>query len=315
MDLTAQLQQQGLMDENGNLESGQENPKTFLLVPPKESGNERGVYLTQKDIREIQLAKAAIAAGIRILMKTLSVTEEEISCLYIAGAFGNYIDPISAGIVGLIPRSLVSRIKPIGNAAGEGARIALLNKDERNMADKLAKSVQFVELAKGQGFSQATPLDCHTIELKPEVRQMCEANNCRMYDKCWSCPPGCGTLDECREKVVHYQQGILVQTTGLLEDDFDGEAMMETEALHKKHFYEFEKILRELYPGMLPIGAGCCTRCQKCTYPDEPCRFPKEAFSSMEAYGIVVARLCQANGLAYYYGPCTITYTSCYLLE
>ena len=59
---------------------------------------------------------------------------------------------------------------------------------------------------------------------------------------------------------------------------------METEAVHKQNFYEFEKMLRERWPGMLPIGAGCCTKCKTCTYPDAPCRFPEQAFSSMEAY-------------------------------
>ena len=66
---------------------------------------------------------------------------------------------------------------------------------------------------------------------------------------------------------------------------------------------------------MLPIGAGCCTKCKVCTYPDAPCRFPDQAFSSMEAYGMLVTQVCKANGLEYYYGPCTIAYTSCYLLE
>lgn len=182
------------------------------------------------------------------------------------------------------------------------------------MENMITDRNKITELAKAQGFSQAALLDCRTIELKPEVRQMCEANTCHMYGKCWSCPPGCGSLETCREKIAGYRYGVLVQTTGQLEDDLDGETMMETEALHKEHFYAFERVLRKQYPDMLAIGAGCCTKCAKCTYPDEPCRFPKEAFSSMEAYGMVVTQICQANGLAYYYGPCTITYTSCYLL-
>lgn len=182
------------------------------------------------------------------------------------------------------------------------------------MENMITDRNKITELAKAQGFSQAALLDCRTIELKPEVRQMCEANTCHMYGKCWSCPPGCGSLETCREKIAGYRYGVLVQTTGQLKDDLDGETMMETEALHKEHFYAFERVLRKQYTDMLAIGAGCCTKCAECTYPDEPCRFPKEAFSSMEAYGMVVTQICQANGLAYYYGPCTITYTSCYLL-
>lgn len=161
LDLTARLLQNGFIDENGNLQSGQEDPKVFVLVPPDASGNGKGVYLTQKDIREVQLAKAAIAAGIRVLMKTLSVTEKDISCLYIAGAFGNYMDPASAGAIGLIPPSLVERIRPIGNAAGEGAKIALLNAEEWQLADRLTAAVDFVELAALPEFQ-----DCFVDELE-----------------------------------------------------------------------------------------------------------------------------------------------------
>ena len=166
-----------------------------------------------------------------------------------------------------------------------------------------------------QGFSHVVLLDCDTIELKSEVRQMCAADTCHKYDKCWSCPPGCGSLEECEAKVRQYKYGIIVQTVGELEDVFDGEGMMETEARHKEYFVEFEKKLREIYPDMLAIGAGCCTKCKVCTYPDAPCRFPKQAFSSMEAYGMLVTQVCQANELQYYYGDCTIAYTSCSLLE
>ena len=72
---------------------------------------------------------------------------------------------------------------------------------------------------------------------------------------------------ECRKKIEKYREGIIVQTVGKLEDPLDGETMMETEAVHKQNFYEFEKMLRERWPGMLPIGAGCCTK-SKTRNPD-----------------------------------------------
>lgn len=170
-------------------------------------------------------------------------------------------------------------------------------------------------IGKQTGFTHITPLDCSTIQLLPEVRQMCANNTCHMYGKNWSCPPGCGTLEECEARVRQYTHGILVQTVGNLEDSMDVETMMETEANHKEHFFALEEILRPKYPAMLPIGAGCCTRCKECTYPDNPCRFPDKTFASMEAYGMLVTQVCQDNNLTYYYGPCTITYTSCFLLE
>ena len=107
---------------------------------------------------------------------------------------------------------------------------------------------------------------------------MCASDTCHKYNKCWSCPPGCGSLEECEKRVRNYKYGIIVQTVGELEDALDGESMMETEARHKEYFVEFEKKLREIYPDMLAIGAGCCTKCKVCTYPDAPCRFPKQVF-------------------------------------
>ena len=95
------------------------------------------------------------------------------------------------------------------------------------------------------GFSHVAPLDCSTIELMPEVRAMCEKNTCHRYGKCWSCPPGCGSLEECQKIIDAYQHGIIVQTVGELEDELDGETMMETEALHKEHFLSLEKELRK----------------------------------------------------------------------
>ena len=165
------------------------------------------------------------------------------------------------------------------------------------------------------GLTNVAYLNCSTIEVMQDVRDMCKSGNCHMYGKRWSCPPACGDLESCRQKINQYKEGIIVQTVGELEDSMDGEGMIRIESEHKKNFVEFEKYLRQLWPDMLAMGAGCCTKCKECTYPDAPCRFPRQAFSSMEAYGMLVTQVCQANGIKYYYGPCTMAYTSCYLLE
>ena len=69
------------------------------------------------------------------------------------------------------------------------------------------------QLCLSHGFTNVVPLACDTIELKPEVRQMCASDSCHKYNKCWSCPPGCGTLEECKQRVRKYKLGILVQTS------------------------------------------------------------------------------------------------------
>ncbi len=165
------------------------------------------------------------------------------------------------------------------------------------------------------GFDAAGELDCSTIMLRPEVRAACENNSCRRYGKSWSCPPGCGSLDECSARIRRYAKGLIVQTIGKLEDELDGEGMMEAARRHAQIFRRFARELRREYPGMLPIGTESCSACDLCSYPDAPCRDPLGASSPMEAYGMMVHDVCRANGMAYYHGKGTITYTGCFLLE
>lgn len=117
------------------------------------------------------------------------------------------------------------------------------------------------QLGKEIGFFKIEEMDTGKIKLLPEVRQMCSTDKCHMYGRNWSCPPACGTLEECGEDISGYTRGIIVQTKGELEDEFDGEGMMETEALHKEHFVEMHDRLKKEFPKLLSLGAGCCTRC------------------------------------------------------
>jgi len=173
---------------------------------------------------------------------------------------------------------------------------------------------EIIALAKECGFTTAGFLEPKNIELKEEVRAMCSSGKCGAYNNNWTCPPECGELSECRERISKYTEGIIVQTTGELEDSMDYETMMETGKQHKKNFAVLIEKLRKVYPDLLGLAAGGCSVCDKCAYP-EPCRFPEKAFSSMEAYGMVVSDVCKSNDMEYYYGPNTITYVGCYLLK
>lgn len=164
------------------------------------------------------------------------------------------------------------------------------------------------------GFSHAARLDAETLEPLDEVRAMCAADRCGLYANCWTCPPGCGTIEENAQAISRYRVGIIVQTTSALKDDFDYEGMQALGEAHAKCFRALHLALRDTFPGLLALGAGGCKLCEACTYPDAPCRRPLEAQSSMEAYGLLVSDVCQKNGLGYYYGPGTMTYTGCFLL-
>jgi len=112
-----------------------------------------GVALTQKDVREVQLAKAAIRAGIRILLNKLAMTDADIDRVLLAGAFGNYIRPASAVRIGLLPNVPLDRVQSVGNAAATGAQMLLISDECRERAARLAQKIQYVEIAHEKDFS------------------------------------------------------------------------------------------------------------------------------------------------------------------
>ena len=136
VDLVAALLARGDIDATGRLEDGD-----------KFDIGDTGVYQTQKDIREVQLAKAAMAAGLRLMAGRLGVQIDQIEEVDIAGAFGNYINPDSACAIGLLPAELRQAIVPVGNAAGAGAQLALTDAGVWAQAAELARSTEFLELA------------------------------------------------------------------------------------------------------------------------------------------------------------------------
>jgi uncharacterized 2Fe-2S/4Fe-4S cluster protein (DUF4445 family) len=125
------------------LRSGEDGPE-FALERADKTATGRDIVITQRDIREVQLAKAAIYTGARILMKRLGV--EKVDRVILAGAFGSYVDPESAMAIGLFPPCDLENVKAVGNAAGYGARMALLSKAMRMEAVRIARAVEYVEL-------------------------------------------------------------------------------------------------------------------------------------------------------------------------
>ncbi|NTW72106.1 MAG: DUF2284 domain-containing protein [Eubacteriaceae bacterium] len=171
------------------------------------------------------------------------------------------------------------------------------------------------EIAVSCGFSHVGYLDVGTITLMHEVRDACAENKCHAYGTNWSCPPGCGTLSECEERIKEYKRGLILQSTAILEDAFDVETMMSLGETHAESFDKFSLKLKEYHPNAMIIGAGACSKCTKCTFPDNPCRFPEKMTSSMEGLGMLVSNVCKDNDIPYYYGPNTITYVGCVLID
>ena len=131
-----------------------DNGKEFILTDEHRIEKKSPVRITQKDIRELQLAKGAICAGIKVLLGQMGVEAGEIDQVFLAGAFGNHIKKESALNIGLFPDISLDRIHLIGNAAGEGARMALASKVEARRATELAQIVEHIELSGRKDFQE-----------------------------------------------------------------------------------------------------------------------------------------------------------------
>jgi uncharacterized 2Fe-2S/4Fe-4S cluster protein (DUF4445 family) len=160
LDAMAQLYLAGVVDGSGRMLDGHarvravQDHREFVLVEKGESGAPAAVVLTQHDIRELQLAKAAIRTGIQVLLATSGRKEKELDQVLIAGAFGTYIDVASAVAIGMLPNLPLERFKQVGNAAGMGARMALISSTQRMKAQALASRVKYVELGSAPQFSE-----------------------------------------------------------------------------------------------------------------------------------------------------------------
>jgi len=167
--------------------------------------------------------------------------------------------------------------------------------------------------AREVGFDTVTPLEPGTLQARQDIRDMCNANKCMIFGKNWGCPPHCGTVAQCQEKMHSYSRGVLLQTVGHMTKAIDSKCFRETERRHLENFYALAELVRAEYPDALCLGAGGCRICKKCAWP-EPCRFPEKAVSSMEGYGLFVTQVCRDAGVPYHHGDRTITYTACVLL-
>jgi uncharacterized 2Fe-2S/4Fe-4S cluster protein (DUF4445 family) len=117
----------------------------YILAPGKYTTTGEPILVTQDDVRNIQLAKAALYAGAKLLMNRANVSG--VDHISLAGAFGSIIDPQHAMILGLIPDCALKSVNAVGNAAGDGARIALLNRNKRQEAQWIAHRIKYIETA------------------------------------------------------------------------------------------------------------------------------------------------------------------------
>jgi uncharacterized 2Fe-2S/4Fe-4S cluster protein (DUF4445 family) len=159
IDAVAHLYSAGVVDASGRM---QEHPRVrvtegqreFVLVSEEERGVAPAITITQHDVREIQLAKGAISTGLQVLLQSKGIAETDVELVILAGAFGSYLDLASAVAIGMLPSLPLDRFRQVGNAAGGGARMALVSLARRREAEDLAGRIEYVELATVPRFMQ-----------------------------------------------------------------------------------------------------------------------------------------------------------------
>ena len=168
----------------------------------------------------------------------------------------------------------------------------------------------FVQALNGRAFEYAV-IPARDITFSPELIKACEANVCGNYNKSWTCPPAIEPPEKQKEKVTAFSSAFVFTTKSALEDSFDYEGMERAKENHDRLTAE----IREKFGKTCPVyGAGACSLCKPCAYP-EACRFPEKAYLSIEAGGINVTELSRSANIHYNSGRDTVTYFSMILFN
>ncbi len=160
MDVVSEMYRSGVIDRKGALKPGADGVEqnngalAFTLAAAHDTGHGRPITVSRKDINEIQLAKAAIRAGVEILLSEAGATYDDVDEFIIAGAFGTYLDLHSSIRVGMFPSLPIHKFSQVGNAAGTGARQLLVSKARRAAASRLSAKATYVELTIHPDFSR-----------------------------------------------------------------------------------------------------------------------------------------------------------------
>lgn len=162
IDVVAEMFKLGIVNSSGRISSDLKTPRLrrtdkqmeFVIAWANETGINRDIVITQKDVGEIQLAKAAIFAGCSVLMNARNLRLKDLDRVLVAGNFGSYINPENAKLLGLVPDVATNRIEFVGNTAVTGAKMVLVSKETRETAERISKEIRYLELATAPEFSK-----------------------------------------------------------------------------------------------------------------------------------------------------------------
>ena len=184
VDLPSEMLKAGLIDVSGTFNKKVNHEKIrqgndgweLVVASSSESETQEDITFSQKDIRQLIMAKAAMQTGVLTLLKSLQIPKEEVDHVFIAGAFGSHIDKESARIIGIIPEINLDKIVSVGNAAGTGARMALVSKKAKKIVEEISRKVVYIELGADQNFQNtflnSNFLPYSDLDLYPETSDL-----------------------------------------------------------------------------------------------------------------------------------------------
>ena len=175
---------------------------------------------------------------------------------------------------------------------------------------------ELLKLAEECGFEHFGMLNVPALEFNPAVRDMCAAGRCGMYGKCWTCPPGCGSPEAMKERILSRKKALVLQTIWEISDYSDMEQIKPAKSSHNTAQVRLAKRLRaEGCDGFL-VGASGCALCSPCKHAlGQPCSFPEYQFSCMSAYCIFVKKLTDKCGIEYDCGDGLLAFFGMYVFD
>ena len=146
------------------------------------------------------------------------------------------------------------------------------------------------------------------------VRYICETE-CPMYNTTWACPPAVGSVDACRERVMAFEEGLLIATITEVSDIANIRETLATRADHEAITRQVLEMVHQQATDTLTLSTEACAHCEHCTWPDAPCRFPDRMFPCVESHGILVTDLAEKHGIDFLAGGNVVTWFSLILYK
>ena len=181
---------------------------------------------------------------------------------------------------------------------GKEDSMEIRKKNLRNLVEEKLQELPVVQYAW---------LEEKEIPFSGRVREICR-NECPRYGTSWSCPPGVGTVEECRDRCAGFPEAFVFTTIAEVMDAANMEETLATREAHEGVTKEICKIFEAAGCGTLALSADSCAICDKCAYPDSPCRHPKRMLPCIESYGIIVPELAQKAEIEFMNGANIVTW-------